>query len=110
VTIETCKFPLHVDSQGAIRVENTRVTLDAVVYAFREGASAEEIAERYPALSLGAIYAAITYYLQNRAEVDGYLVGRAADAEQLRSTIESRPEARQFRERLLGRLSHDGQT
>lgn len=103
MTLDTCKIPLERDATGAIRVEHTRVTLDSVVLAFREGASAEEIAERYPAISLGAVYAAITFYLQNQSELDAYLEQRASEAEQLRGKIESRPEAKQFRERLLAR-------
>jgi uncharacterized protein (DUF433 family) len=110
MTIETCKIPLHEDATGTIRVENTRVTLDSIIYGFREGASAEEIAERFPAISLNAVYAAITFYLQNRSEADAYLSRREAQAEQVRSTIESRPDAKAFRERLLARRSHGGQS
>jgi uncharacterized protein (DUF433 family) len=104
----SCKIPLKEDASGAIRVENTRVTLDSIVLAFREGASAEEIAERFPAISLGAVYAAITFYLQNRTEIDAYLKQREAEAEQIRMKIESRPEAKEFRERLLARMAADG--
>lgn len=103
MTLDSCKIPLDRDAAGAIHVEHTRVTLDSVVLAFREGASAEEIAERYPAISLGAVYAAIAFYLQNRAELDAYLERRESEAEQIRSEIEARPEAKQFRERLLAR-------
>jgi uncharacterized protein (DUF433 family) len=73
VTLGSCKIPLQEDASGAIRVENTRVTLDTVVFAYREGATAEEIAERFPAISRSAVYAAIAFYLQNRTEVDAYL-------------------------------------
>lgn len=103
MTLDTCKMPLDRDATGVIRVENTRVTLDCVVLAFQEGASAEEIAERFPSLTLGAVYAAIAFYLQNRTELDVYLEQRAAEAKKLRMEIESRPEAKQFRERLLAR-------
>lgn len=103
MTLDSCKMPLDEDASGVIRVENTRVTLDSVVYAFREGASAEEIVERFPAITLTAAYAAITFYLQNQAEIDAYLVQREAEAEQIRSHFESRPDAKQFRERLLAR-------
>jgi uncharacterized protein (DUF433 family) len=47
--LDSCKIPPAEDASGAIRVENTRVTLDSVVLAYREGASAEEIAERFSA-------------------------------------------------------------
>ncbi|MBZ5626736.1 MAG: DUF433 domain-containing protein [Acidobacteriia bacterium] len=54
-------LPLIEDSAGVIRVGGTRVTLETVVEAFNEGATAEEIAAQYPALHLGDIYATITY-------------------------------------------------
>lgn len=35
--------------------------------------SAEEIQADYPDVRLGLIFAALTYYEANRAEIDGYL-------------------------------------
>jgi uncharacterized protein (DUF433 family) len=105
VTLDSCKIPLQEDASGVIRVENTRVTLDSVVLAFREGASAEEIVERFPAISLGAAYAAIAFYLQNQSETDAYLKQREAEVEQIRKQIESRPDTKKFRERLLARMA-----
>lgn len=105
MTLDSCKIPLEEDAAGVIRVAETRVTLDSIVLAFREGASAEEIAERFPVLPLSAVYAAITFYLQNQVEVDAYLKLRESEAEQLRSVVESRPEAGEFRARLRERMS-----
>jgi uncharacterized protein (DUF433 family) len=96
---------LQEDASGAVRVANTRVTLDTVVHAFREGASAEEIVERFPAITLGATYAAIAFYLQNQAQVDAYLKRRESEAENVRVEIDSRPETKAFRERLLARMA-----
>lgn len=107
MTLDSCRIPLEEDASGAIRVEDSRVTLDSIVFAFREGASAEEIVERFSAISLSAVYAAITFYLQNRAEVDAYLNRRQSDAEQIRTQIESRPETKEFRERLLRRMTSE---
>lgn len=108
MTLDSCKIPLQQDASGAIRVENTRVTLDSVVFAFHEGATAEEIAERFPAITLSAAYAAITFYLQNRQEMDAYLKRRESEAEQIRANLESHPESKEFRERLLSRMPADG--
>ena len=47
-----------------------------VVYAFNQGASAEEILQQYPSLALSDIYATISYYLQHRRSVDEYLKER----------------------------------
>lgn len=65
--------PLRTDEHGVVRVGQSRVTLDLVVGAFLEGATAEEIAMRYPSLALGDVYAAAAYYLRHRQEVDAYL-------------------------------------
>ena len=48
-----------VDTDGVIRVANTRVTFDSVVGAFLERATAEEIAQQYPTVELAGIYAII---------------------------------------------------
>jgi Protein of unknown function (DUF433) len=45
--ITTEIIPLETDSDGVIRVSQTRVTLDTIVTAFKEGATAEEIAQQY---------------------------------------------------------------
>jgi uncharacterized protein (DUF433 family) len=73
-----------------IRIRGTRVGVEYVLSAYREGASPEEIVLRYPTLSLEQIHAAITYYLRNRAEMGAYLRrwidnGEAAWQEQQRN-------------------------
>lgn len=45
-------IPLITDANGVVRIQGTRVTLDTVVTAFLEGATAEEILEQYPSLQL----------------------------------------------------------
>jgi uncharacterized protein (DUF433 family) len=64
-------------------VGDTRVSLDSLVYLFREGVSAEGMVESYPALTLEQVHAALAYYLGNQNEVDAYLAAgqRIAAAE-----------------------------
>ena len=50
--------PLDADGDGVIRVRGTRITLDTVVEAFRHGATAEEITQQYPTLSLAESWTA----------------------------------------------------
>ena len=50
LTIEP--IPIVLGEDGVMRVRGTRVTLDTVLSAFSEGATAEEIAQRYPSISL----------------------------------------------------------
>jgi len=56
-----------------IRIRGTRVGLDTVVYAFKDGLSPEEIVQEYPSLNLEQVYAVIAYYLGHRSEVEDYL-------------------------------------
>ncbi|MHB8626538.1 MAG: DUF433 domain-containing protein [Aggregatilineales bacterium] len=53
----TLDVPLRMDSDGTIRVGKTRVTLDALVRAYKRGLSAELIVEHFPAVSLADVYA-----------------------------------------------------
>ena len=95
--------PLTNGPEGIIRVAGTRVSLETVVYAFEAGSSAEEIAEQYPSLTLGAVYAVIAYVLDNRASVDAYVAARRGKADALRGAIEERWPAEGLRARLLSR-------
>jgi uncharacterized protein (DUF433 family) len=69
-------------SNGAYRVSDTRVSLDSLVYLFREGMSAESMVESYPALTLEAVHGALAFYLANEAEIDAYLGEGARQAEE----------------------------
>ncbi len=95
--------PIETDADGVIRVSKTRVTLDTVVAAFREGATAEEIAQQYPSVPLGDIYSVIGYYLRRRREVEAYLTQRQQLAQEVRQENESRFDPIGIRERLLAR-------
>lgn len=54
-------------------VSGTRVSLDSVVYAFRNGESPESVAQSFPVLTLEQVYGAIAFYLAHRKEIDAYL-------------------------------------
>lgn len=56
-----------------IRIKGTRVGIETVLEDYLEGASPEEIAVRYHALSLEQVYATVTYYWHNREQVESYL-------------------------------------
>ena len=58
---------------GAYMVTNTRVSLDSLIYLFREGMSAESMVESYPAVTLEQVHGALAYYLGNQKEIDEYL-------------------------------------
>jgi len=100
---DTPEPPLHEDEHGVIRVGRTRVSLESVVIAFDQGASAEEIVDRYPSLSLVLVYSTIAYVLANRKRVDAYLSQRQAHAAEVREEVEKRFPADGLRARLLAR-------
>lgn len=95
--------PLRADADGVVRVGASRVTLDTVVNAFRDGCTAEEMVMKYPSLDLTDVYATIAYYLWNRAEIDAYLSQREAEAHAVREEAERRQPSAGIRERLLAR-------
>ena len=103
MSVTTVAVPIERDADGVLRVGGTRVTLDTLVTAFISGATAEEIALRYPSLKLADIYSAISYYLQNQAEVEGYLQQRQQQAAMVREQNELRFKPEGIRARLLGR-------
>jgi len=84
--------------EGAYRVAGTRVSLDSIVYCYREGLSPEGIAECFPALTLEQVYGAIAFYLANQQMVDEYLL----DGENLSHELQA--ESRRQNADLITRL------
>jgi len=97
--------PLQATEDGVVRVGGTRVTLDTVVTAFGQGATAKEIVQQYPALRLADAYAVIGYYLRHRSEVEAYLAQRGKDSSRVRQQNEARFNPTGVRARLLARRS-----
>jgi uncharacterized protein (DUF433 family) len=99
----TAQVPLFADPYGTLRVQGTRVTLDSIVTAFRAGATAEEIAQKFPSVPLADVYLIIAHYLHHTAEIDSYLSGQRAEAAALRQSTEQRFDPTGLRARLLAR-------
>lgn len=97
--VSTSEIKFTRTNAGVLRIEGTRVSLDSVLIAFNQGATAEQIVQDYDSLTLGQVYAAISYYLQHRAEVDAYLGERSQRRKELRSEYDQEG----IRERLLAR-------
>lgn len=103
LTIEAPSVPLRIDDDGVMRVGQTRVPIDTVVFSFNEGASPEETALGYTTLELPDIYAVVNCYLHNKAEVDEYISGREAEGARIRAEMEKRFPPEGIRARLLAR-------
>lgn len=95
--------PLASDADGVLRVGATRVTLDTVIAAFREGKTPEGIVEQYPSLSLDEVYSVVGYFLRHSREVDAYLCERRRIADDVRRENEARFDPAGVRDRLLAR-------
>jgi len=93
--------PLRTDDGGVMRIGNTRVSLDSVVYAYRRGATAEQICEDFPTLDLADVHIVISYCLRHGEEVDEYLAAQRKESAELRERIEADPKTQMIRQRLL---------
>jgi uncharacterized protein (DUF433 family) len=104
LTLQEFRHPIHVDATGVARVGDTRVTLETVIRRFLLGDTPEEIADAY-LLELSDAYASISYYLQHRAEVDGYMREVDADEARVAQVIRERSNPAALRAKLLERQS-----
>jgi uncharacterized protein (DUF433 family) len=97
--------PVCADTYGDIRVRGTRVTLDMIVTTFRAGATAEEIAQKFPTIALADVCQVIAHYLNHITEIDAYLSQREATAAALPWSSNSKKcfDPVGFRSRLLAR-------
>lgn len=105
VTLKSDPLPLSRDDRGAIRIGNSRVLLEFVIRAYKDGASAEEIARRFDTLQIADVHAVLAHYLRHRSEVEEYLTAREAEARELRDMIESAMPPRVSRDELQARLA-----
>ena len=103
LAIKNPPLPLEKNVDGVVLVGQTRVTLDTVATSFKNGASAEEIVCRYPALNLADVYAVIGYYLKNQSETESYLLQRQNIADQVYQKNQDRCDTSDIRKRLISR-------
>jgi len=101
--LTTEPIPLVLGPDGVMRVRGTRVTLETVLAAFGEGATAEEIAQQYPSISLADVYQVIGYGLRHSSELEPYLARRRQDIRETRRLNESRWPPVGIRDRLIAR-------
>ncbi len=97
------KIPLKKDRHGVIRIADTRVTLETIISAFRDGETAEEIVLSYPTLALADVYSVIGYYLHQKSEVEEYISHQTKKSAEVRLQNETRFNQIGIRERLLAR-------
>jgi len=82
-------MPIRLDEHDVLRVGNTRVMINGMVYSFLQGATPETIVSQYPSLTLADVYLVVGYYLNHRSEIDDYLRHQEAEAQRIRSEWEA---------------------
>lgn len=102
----TEQIPIYEDEHGRLRIGNTRVLLDVVIYSYRNGSTPETITDQYPTLALDDVYLALGYYLRHRTEIDEYLQKEEAEAEKFRQQYEAEHPPKLTRQVLLDRLAN----
>ena len=68
---------------GRPRLAGTGVTVRRIVVWSQLGLTQEDIADRIGHLTLAQVYAALTYYHANRAEIDADIAAEEAETERL---------------------------
>ena len=108
--VETKRFnfpdtvPLVQLENGAVRVRNSRVTLETIVIRMQMGDTVERIHSGFPTVSVSQIEEILAWYFDNKAEADNYLQQIEEESERMWQRIESQPGYKKVsREELLRR-------
>lgn len=65
------------------RIAGTRVSVQQIATLHKEGLRPADILNEYEFLNLAQIYAALTYYYANQAEIEAYLAEEVAEYDRL---------------------------
>ena len=65
------------------RITGTRITVGRIATLWKQGLTPEEIAENWGYLRMAQVYAALTYYHANRAEIEQVLQQDREDYDRL---------------------------
>ena len=93
--------PLVQLENGAVRVRDSRVTLETIVYRMQVGDTIDDIHSGFPTVSTSQIKDILAWYFENKAEADEYLQQVEEESERLRQWVESQPGYKERHERLL---------
>lgn len=59
--------------EGKAVIKGTRIPVASIVNHYRSGMSVEEILEGYPSINPAQLFDALSYYFDNKEEIDGEL-------------------------------------
>lgn len=91
---------LNRDDTGEVRLTGHRIGLYHVVHYYNDGYSAEMLAGQFPDLSLALIHKVIAFYLENRNDVNEYVVSCENDLQRQRAENPNRLPLAALRQRL----------
>ena len=100
--VQTAPFEQWDD--GSVRIAGTRIHLYLILHNYKQGASAEELNHRFPALSLEKARAVIAYYLDHQSELDAYLQRQDEEEAAFMKQLEADPKYQADRAALRERL------
>ena len=107
VTLETTQtIPLTPWKDGTIRVKGSRMLVDMIIYAYKNGECPEDIFDSFPSdvYSVADIYSIIAYYLSNKEKFEKYLAKREAHREKVKKEIESMPGYKEHSDELRAKI------
>jgi uncharacterized protein (DUF433 family) len=87
VPIETVLVSSPNGCGGRLRIDGTRVTVHQIAVLYKQGYSAEEIADQYPHLTLAQVYVALAYYHANREVIEAGLAAEEAETRELEQKL-----------------------
>jgi uncharacterized protein (DUF433 family) len=103
--------PLVQLENGAVRVRNSRVSLETIVIRTQVGDTVDDIHDGFPTVSISQIKEILAWYEDNKADVDEYIQELEAEAERIFQWFESRPGYKKItREELLRRKAQLSKT
>lgn len=89
LALEPRAIPLTRLENGVYRVMGTRIPLERIIEAYKDGTTPEEIVFSFDTLRLSDVYTLIGYYLDHKEEVEQYLREEEKLAEEVRRMIEA---------------------
>ena len=91
-------------SEDDIRLKGSRIGIEFILDEHLKGKRPEEIAERFPTLSLEQVYATLLYYHHAHDKVRSYYAGYITYCAESRKQHEANPANRELKEKLYARL------
>ena len=82
---------IEVDAKGVARIAGSRLQVKHIAVYAQEGQTPEQIREAYPFLTLGEIYAALSFYYDHKAEIDAEIRRDEEEIERLRREAPESP-------------------